>query len=140
MKTFYHCLIMWIPFGLLFSSAGLGLEALEGNKIRTSEYMGLRDFGILYLFFIGSFAFMLYPISFLPLTIILSKFIKSLLFKVIIFTFFGGVIGAFTFEIIYMSYIKEYSLNIVSSIIIFGIAGLLYAFAEYSFKRNIKFA
>jgi len=131
---------MWIPFGLLFSLAGLGLEVLEGNKIRTSEYMGLRDFGILYLFFIGSFAFMLYPISFLPLTFIVSKFIKSLLYKVIIFTFCGGVIGVFAFEIIYANFSKEYNLSIISSIIIFSIAGLLYTFVESSFKRNIKFA
>ena len=39
MKTFYHCLIMWIPFIVLFALAGFGLEVLEGRKIRTSEYM-----------------------------------------------------------------------------------------------------
>ena len=140
MKIFYHCLIMWIPFGLLFFLAGLGLEALEGSKIKTSEYTGPADFGIIYLLFTGPFAFMLYPISFLPLTFIVSKFIKSLLFKVIIFSFWGGVIGAFAFEIIYARFIKEYNLSMISSIIIFGMAGILYALVENSFKRNIKFA
>lgn len=140
MKTFYHCLILWIPFGLLFALAGFGLEVLEGNKIKTSEYMGLRDIGLIYLFFMGSYAFILYPISFLPLTFIVNKFAKSLLIKVLTFTFFGGLIGAFSFKIIYDSrFIEEYNLSIISSIIIFGIAGLLYALVENTFKRNIKF-
>ncbi|KOS62881.1 hypothetical protein FJQ98_07365 [Lysinibacillus agricola] len=141
MKTFYHCLIMWIPFILLFALAGIGLEVLEGNKIRTSEYMmGLRDLGVGYLFLTGSYAFILYPISFLPLTFIVSKFVKNRMFKIITFTLFGGVIGAFSFEIIYGSrFIVEYNLSIVSSIIIFGIAGLLYALVENSVKKNIKF-
>ncbi|MEY2366128.1 hypothetical protein R6U76_09240 [Lysinibacillus capsici] len=58
MKTFYHCLIMWIPFIVLFALAGFGLEVLEGRKIRTSEYMtGFRDLGVGYMFLMGSFAF-----------------------------------------------------------------------------------
>ncbi|WP_233732614.1 hypothetical protein [Lysinibacillus sp. YS11] len=77
MKTFYHCLIMWIPFIVLFALAGFGLEVLEGRKIRTSEYMtGFRDLGVGYMFLMGSFAFILYPISFLPLTFIVSRFMK----------------------------------------------------------------
>ncbi|WP_155591276.1 hypothetical protein [Lysinibacillus cavernae] len=141
MKTFYHCLIMWIPFILLFALAGFGLEVLEGNKIRASEYMtGFRDFGVAYLFLTGSYVFILYPFSFLPLTCIVSRFMKNRIFKVVTFTLFGGVIGAFSLEIIYDSrFIEEYNLSIVSSIIIFGIAGLLYALVENSVKKNIKF-
>ncbi len=141
MKTIYHCLIMWVPFIVLFALAGVGLEILEGNKIRTSEYMtGLRDFGIGYVFLMGSYAFILYPLTFWPLTFILSKFIKNRIFKMAIFTLFGGGIGAFSLIVIYGSrFIVEYHLNIVSSIILFGIAGLFYTLVEISVKKNIKF-
>lgn len=140
MKNFKYSLIMWIPFVLLFALAGFGLEALEGNKIATTEYMGLRDLGILYLFFAVSLAFIFYVISFLPLTLVVSKFVKALLFKVVIFTIGGGVIGAFAFEKIYSSrFIEEYNLSIISAILIFSIAGLLYSLIENSVKRNIKF-
>ena len=141
MKTFYHCLIMWIPFIVLFALAGFGLEVLEGRKIRTSEYMtGFRDLGVGYMFLMGYFAFILYPISFLPLTFIVSRFMKNWLFKVVTFTLFGGAIGAFSFVIIYDSrFIEEYNLSIINSMLIFGIASLLYALVENAVKKNIKF-
>lgn len=141
MKTFYHCLIMWIPFIVLFALAGFGLEVLEGRKIRTSEYMtGFRDLGVGYMFLMGSFAFILYPILFLPLTFIVSRFMKNWLFKVVTFTLFGGAIGAFSFVIIYDSrFIEEYNLSIINSMLIFGIASLLYALVENAVKKKIKF-
>lgn len=141
MKTFYHCFIMWIPFIVLFALAGFGLEVLEGRKIRTSEYMtGFRDLGVGYMFLMGSFAFILYPISFLPLTFIVSRFMTNWLFKVVTFTLFGGAIGAFSFVIIYDSrFIEEYNLSIINSMLIFGIASLLYALAENAVKKNVKF-
>jgi len=141
MKTFYHCFIMWIPFIVLFALAGFGLEVLEGRKIRTSEYMtGFRDLGVGYMFLMGSFAFILYPISFLPLTFIVSRFMTNWLFKVVTFTLFGGAIGAFSFVIIYDSrFIEEYNLSIINSMLIFGIASLLYALVENAVKKNIKF-
>ncbi|UNT53853.1 MULTISPECIES: hypothetical protein [Lysinibacillus] len=141
MKIFYHCFIMWIPFIVLFALAGFGLEVLEGRKIRTSEYMtGFRDLGVGYMFLMGSFAFILYPISFLPLTFIVNRFMKNGLFKVVPFTLFGGAIGAFSLTIIYDSrFIEEYNVSIVNSMLIFGIAGFLYALVENAVKKNIKF-
>lgn len=141
MKIFYHCFIMWIPFIVLFALAGFGLEVLEGRKIRTSEYMtGFRDLGVGYMFLMGSFAFILYPISFLPLTFIVGRFMKNGLFKVVPFTLFGGVIGVFSLTIIYDSrFIEEYNVSIVNSMLIFGIAGFLYALVENAVKKNIKF-
>ncbi|MGE8037101.1 hypothetical protein [Lysinibacillus sp. NPDC093692] len=134
MKTFYHSFIMWIPFGLLFSFAAFGLDIVEGNKNITSAY------ALIYLFIAASFTFILYPISFLPLTFVVSKFVESLLFRVVIFTFSSGVIGPFAFKKIYdFLFIEEYNLSIITSILIFGIAGLLYALVENSFKKNIKF-
>ncbi|MFB7155773.1 hypothetical protein [Lysinibacillus sp. NPDC056232] len=134
MKTFYHCLIMWIPFGLLFSFAAFGLDVVEGNKIITSGY------ALIYLFVAASFTFILYPISFLPLTFVVSKFVESLLFRVVIFTCLSGVIGVVAFEKIYdFLFMEKYNFSIITSIIIFGITGTLYALVENSFKRNIKF-
>lgn len=133
MKTFYHSLFMWIPFILLFSFAAFGLEVFQGDKIRKSEYVG-------YLFILSSFAFILFPISFLPLTIVVCKVVESLISKIVIFTFFGGVIGAFTFKRIYdWLFVEEYNLSMISSIIFFSMAGLLYALVENSLKKNIKF-
>lgn len=141
MKTFYHCLIMWIPFIVLFALAGFGLEVLEGRKIRTSEYMtGFRDLGAGYMFLMGSLAFILYPISFLPLTLLVSRFMKNWLYKVASFTLCGGAIGAFSCIIIYDSrFIEEYNVSIVNSMLFFGIAGFLYALVENAVKKNIKF-
>ena len=123
MKIFYHCLIMWAPFIVLFAFAGLGIVVIEEN--RSEEYIGL-DFGpLFYLFISGTYALIFYPVSFLPLTLIVNKFVKSLLFKVVIFTIAGAVIGVFVFEI--------------SAIIIFSITGLLYSLIENAVKKNIKF-
>lgn len=125
MKNFYHCLIMWVPFVVLFAFAGLGIVVIEENRT-TGEYIGLSDFGPLFFLFIsGSYALIFYVVSFLPLTYIVNKFVNFLLFKVVIFTIAGALIGAFVFEI--------------SAIIIFSITGLLYSLLENSVKKNIKF-
>ena len=116
MKTFYHCLIMWVPFIVLFALTGYGVEAIEGNKIRTSEYLSL---GIgFYVFIMCSVAFVFYLVSFLPLTFVVNKFVHSILVKGIIFTFGGGVIGTFAFGKIYEArFIEEYNLNIMSAVV-----------------------
>ena len=124
MKIFYHCLIMWVPFIVLFAFAGLGLVVVVENLHKGSQ--GLSDFGPLFFLFIsGSYAFIFYVVSFLPLTLIVNKFAKSLLFKVVVFTIAGALIGAFVFEI--------------SAIIIFSVTGLLYSLVENAVKKNVKF-
>ena len=125
MKIFYHCLIMWVPFIVLFAFAGLGLVVVEENLDKGSQ--GLSDFGPLFFLFIsGSYAFIFYVVSFLPLTFIVNKFAKSLLFKVVVFTVAGGILGALVLE-------KSYA------IIMFSITGLLYSLIENAVKKNIKF-
>jgi len=115
---------MWVPFIVLFAFAGLGIVVIEEN--RTAGYVGLSDFGpLFYLFISGSYALIFYVVSFLPLTFIVNKFVKSLLFKVVIFTIAGALIGAFIFKI--------------SAFIIFSITGLLYSLVENAVKKNIKF-
>lgn len=140
MKTFYHSLIMWIPFVMLFSCAAFGVELIEGNKIRTSEYFGLDGFGPFLLFVYTSLLVMLYPISFLPLTFIVSKFVKKPVFKMILFTLFGGGMGAIVFKIIYDArFVEEYHLSIISPILLYSAAGLLFTLVEIAVKKNIKF-
>ncbi|MEK4425630.1 hypothetical protein [Solibacillus sp. FSL K6-1523] len=142
MKTFYHSLIMWIPFILLFSIATVGLETVEGNKIRTTEYLGLDEIGPAYLLLTTALFVMLYPISFLSLTFIVNKYVIKSKVKIAMFTLLGGMLGVLVFKILYNSrfgFIEEYNLNILSAIILFAIAGLLFALAEISIKKNIKF-
>lgn len=140
MKGFYHCLIMWIPFVLLFTYAIFGLELLEGNKIMLSEHIRLNNPGVFQLLMEIALVIFLYPISFLPLTLIVSEYVQKLILKLLIFTFFGGLLGALVFKIIFNAYlIEEFKLSIFSSIIIFSIAGILYTFVELFFKRAIKF-
>ncbi|WP_274310169.1 hypothetical protein [Solibacillus daqui] len=140
MKTFYHSLIMWIPFVLLFSCAAFGIELIEGNKIRTTEYFGLNDLGPALVFIETSIVIILYPISFMPLTFIVSKYVKKPVFKMIIFTLFGGGMGTLVFKIIYDArFIEEFNLRIISPILLFSVAGLLFALVEIAIKRNIKF-
>lgn len=142
MKNFYHCFIMWVPYILLFSFATVGLEIVEGNKIRTTEYFGLDDIGPAYLLIATALFVILYPISFLPLTFIVNNYVTKSKVKISIFTLFGGLLGAFVFRILYNSrfgFIEEYNLNILSAVILFAIAGLLFALVEISIKKNIKF-
>lgn len=140
MKNLYHYLIMSIPFVILFAFAGLGLEVLEGNKIRTSEYMGLSELGLAPLLILAPLAFVFYVVLFLPLTLVVNKFITSLVFKRVTFTCIGGILGAIAFGKFYSpQLIEEYNLSIISAIILFSIAGLLYSLIEKTVKKNIKF-
>ncbi|MGN7478609.1 hypothetical protein ACTHOQ_12205 [Solibacillus silvestris] len=141
MKTVYHCLIMWIPFAVFFSLATIGVELLEGDKIQTSEYIGLNDAPVFHFFIEAAFVIIVYPVSFFPLTFIASKYVRKPELKLFLFPLFGGFIGAVVFAIKYNNlFIEAYNLNIISSIILFGVAGLLFALCEIAVKKNIKFA
>lgn len=60
--------------------------------------------------------------------------------KMILFTFFGGGMGALVFKIIYDArFVEEYHLSMMSPIILFGVAGFLFGLVEITIKRNIKF-
>jgi len=131
---------MWIPFALLFTYAIFALEFLEGNKIMFSEQFKLNNPGVFHLLMETVLVISLYPISFLPLTFIVSEFINKFIVNLFLFTFFGGLLGAFVFNIIFDSFfIEGFKLSIFNSILIFSIAGLLYTFVELFFKRAIKF-
>lgn len=131
---------MWIPFIMLFSLATFGLELLERNNMRTTESVNFTVGVALYLFILISLVVIIYPISFFPLTFIITSYVKKPKIKLVLFTFFGGLVGAFVFKLLFGAhFIEEYNLRMIRSIILFGVAGLLFALAEISIKRNIKF-
>lgn len=100
----------------------------------TSEYFGPL------LFIDVSLIVMLYPISFLPLTFLISKYLKKPAIKMILFTFFGGGIGALFFEIIYDArFVEEFNLSIITSILLFSVAGVIFSLVETVIKKNIRF-
>ncbi|MGN7382183.1 hypothetical protein [Paenibacillus sp. SAFN-117] len=140
MKWFKHYFIMWIPFMVLFIFATFSLELVEGNKITTTEYMGLLDLGLIYFLVVMPFAFLLYPVSFLPLTIILCKLFIPFIGRAIIFSVAGGIGGMLIFKKLYGwhdgYFIEGYNLNLNSAILIFGLAGLLYAWIDRYLKVN----
>ncbi|MDF2663824.1 MAG: hypothetical protein K0Q94_6615, partial [Paenibacillus sp.] len=71
-------LFMWLAFVVLFSAAVTGLEVWEGNKITTTEYYGLRNIGLIYLAVTVLPAVGLYPVTLLPLSVLIRKVIKPL--------------------------------------------------------------
>lgn len=125
-------IILLIIFPIIFTLATIGLELMEGNKITTTAYYGLRNIGVLFIFFIYPFSVILYCIIFLPLTLIMNKFYESNgILKIIIFSFVGCLCGIWAFNKLYGyaegSLIRGYNLNISSAIILYSLAGLIYS-------------
>ncbi|WP_202081726.1 hypothetical protein [Caldalkalibacillus salinus] len=133
MNRFIHYLIMWGVFTILFTLATVGLEILEGNKIKTTEYYGLMNLGFLmFIVFYFIFGLIIYPISFLPLTFLANKFVNSTIVRIVIYSIIGGISGIGAFNRLYGGYfINRYELNISSAIIVFGVSGLIYALVDY---------
>ena len=128
---------MWVPFIALFAFAGLGLEVLEGDEIRSESSLYLGYLGTLFIG--GSMAFIFNLVSFFPLTIFVNKFAKSQLYKIVLFTVSGGVIGVLALGAYDSLFMKDYQFSIMTSILLFSIAGFLYALIENAVKKNINF-
>jgi len=132
---------MWIIFSVIFTIAALGLEIIEGYKITTTAYYGLKNAGVAIIIFNFIFCMFIYPISFLLLTYIVNRYIKHyLIIKSIVYTIAGGLSGIWAFNKIYGyaegSFIKGYNLNINTSIVLFSIAGLLYFLMDYKINKE----
>lgn len=140
MRNFMHYLIMWIPFILLVALATFGMEYFEGNKITTTEYLSLNDIGPFFILFIGAaVGFVIYPFTFLPLTILFSLFNVKTFWRYMIAALMGATIGAFYFYNTYSSdHINEYGLTPFVPILLFLIIGFVYIGCEKSFKKNIQ--
>ncbi|WP_339147157.1 MULTISPECIES: hypothetical protein [unclassified Sutcliffiella] len=133
MNSYKHYLTMWGVFALLYTLATVCLEFLEGNKISTTIYYGLKNVGLGFVLFNLVHSLFLYLISFLPLTFFLNKITKSFSPRFIIYSFIGGLSGIWVFNHLYgfENLISSYELNRRSAIIVFGVSGFIYSLADY---------
>ncbi|QKS70710.1 hypothetical protein FLK61_28650 [Paenalkalicoccus suaedae] len=135
-----HYLYMWLAFTVLFTSASVGLEIMEGNKVTTTAYYGLRNLGIIYIIFTFIHGFIIYPLSFFPLSLLINKLMRPWIIRMLIFIIVAslGAVWVFNQSFVFSggSYIDVYELNMYSSVIIFGIAGLVYALINEVLKSK----
>lgn len=140
MNIFRRYLMTWLYFTFLFTLAAFFLDLFEGNKITTTEYYGLRNLGFAFVISTVLFVFILYPVSFLLLTIFLNRFLSSFITRIIIYAVAGGLSGIWAFNKLYDYqndyFIKGYDLNISTSIILFALAGLIYGFFDSYLKKK----
>lgn len=112
---------------------------MEGNKITTTAYYGLKSIGVLFIFFIYLFSVILYSIIFLPLTLIINRYFNSNgILKIIIFPFSGCLCGIWTYKLYGYTngwLIRGYDLSINSAIILYSLAGLIYSIFDYSLRK-----
>ena len=136
MKTFPHYLMMWLVFSLLFTMAVVGLELLEGSRITTSQYYGLRNIGVIFILFTLLLVMALYPLLFLPLTLLVHRWIRLFSVRLLVYGVVGGAFGIWMFGFLYeyledAQLIEAYGLNMASAIILFALAGLFYGLADH---------
>lgn len=130
-------LILWIVFVLLFSVGALSLELSEGYKVTTTEYYGLRNIGFTFIALMFLIATVFYPIILLPLSIIICRIVTASFVRVLLYFVMGGTGGIFIFQNLYNDrFIQEYDLNIITSILIFGVIGVLYALMDNFLQRR----
>lgn len=130
-------LIYGFSFVVLFSVAVWCLELIEGYKITTSEYYGLRNIGFMFIMIMTLMASVFYPVFLLPLSIVISRFVSGVSIRVLLYSILGGIGGTLIFHKLYShNFIQEYNLNSTNSIIIFGLVGFIYALIDNDLKRR----
>ncbi|WP_282940517.1 hypothetical protein [Paenibacillus sp. RC67] len=127
--------------GLFFSIlTGIGLwilETIEGSKITTSLYIDVSYITVTF----GSFlAFPFYFISFFVLGLLVDKFLNSNVFtKLFGYAGLGGICGFGIFKKYYGEFfVREYGLNIETSILVFTCIGLILAFLDKFVKEKVQ--
>jgi len=129
-------MIMWPLFVVLFSVAVYGMELLEGNKITTTEHLGLRDFGVFSVWILSMVAGILYPLILLPISWLTRKWVAIMPLRLFLYLSVGCISGSLLFRGLYEDrFIQEYQLNVNSAVIIFGVLGLIYATADHYTAR-----
>ncbi|WP_274366256.1 hypothetical protein [Paenibacillus thermotolerans] len=137
MRAVKH-IILWIASMILFIMASLGLELLEGNKITTSEYYGLRNIGLLFVALIILKSTVVYPLMLWPLSRLAQMLANPLLSRIFILVLcsFGG------YALFHKSYdeyfVRQYGLNVGTAVILFGMAGIFYLLADYYMERRVN--
>jgi len=69
MKVFKHSIRMSLIFSILFLLATIGLELIEGYKITTTAYYGLKNMGVsfiipIYIFVHYNLFYYIFPTNF----------------------------------------------------------------------------
>ncbi|GGF60111.1 hypothetical protein GCM10010912_01700 [Paenibacillus albidus] len=126
-----HYLFMWFNFMVLFTLASFALEVLEGNKITTTEYWGLRDLGLVFPFLWASAAFVIYPVLVLPVSWVMHRWIRTLPLRILLFTCLGAAGGLLIFRESYNEYfVHGYQLQRSTAALTFGIMGFCYTLVD----------
>ncbi|GKU76496.1 hypothetical protein [Paenibacillus sp. L3-i20] len=131
MNSFKIYSLMWFVFIVLFSTAVIGLEIVEGDKITTTEYYGLNNLGVSFVFFVVIFSAAAYFFTLLPLSIFIRTFLKATLERMISYTVLFSLSGIVVFHVLFDDYfIESYGLNGGIAVLLFGIIGFSYAVVE----------
>ncbi|WP_424769323.1 hypothetical protein [Paenibacillus sp. sgz302251] len=111
---------------------------MEGYKIGTSEYYGLRNIGFIFVSMIFLFSTVIYPVFLWPLSWVVGKITNPFIGRVLILILSG--IGGYA--LFYKAYderfIREYDLNSITAIIFFSIAGIIYILVDYFLERRVN--
>lgn len=132
--------VLWFVFIFLFTGAVVGLEYIEGYKITTTEYFGLRNAGFVLMIIPILISSLLYPVIVLPLSWFtgMIRWVKiSLILYALLYAVMWAAAGTVLF---YESYgdrfIQEYELHVSTAVILFGVIGLVYGWIEWKVLRH----
>ncbi|PWW38850.1 MULTISPECIES: hypothetical protein [Paenibacillus] len=136
-------LVLGIEFVIVMLSAVIALEFLEGFKIGTSEYYGLRNAGHIYFLLIfitfSPYVFAFYTVVVSPLSWLLRKYVPFVIARVLVYSVGCGLLGSWVFDQMFSNYmIESYHLNRATSIWIFALAGVIYAVVENRVIQRYK--
>ncbi|MDF2661783.1 MAG: hypothetical protein K0Q94_4574 [Paenibacillus sp.] len=139
LNLFRHYSILWVCFIVLFSAATFGMELLEGYKIMTTEYMGIRNVGPILTALFCIIAAVGYPLSLMLVSMLIRKTVKVALVRAFVYTLIGAVGGIWIFDAFYPAeFVQRYDLNRSIAIVFFGTAGLLYAWIDNVLAKKLR--
>lgn len=131
-------MMLWMLSVVLFVLASIALELIEGYKITTTEYYGLQNIGFAYVAVQFLLSVILYPIILGPISWITQK-IEPGVIGALILILLWGVGGYAVFHRSYQDrFVEEYGLSSVTAILLFGLAGMMYALAEFFLEKKRK--
>jgi len=112
------------------------LEALEGDKIKSTEHM---DFGVVMPIMTGMLFFFLYWIAFWPLTLLVERFAARWYAYAAAYVPLGAFLGWRDFHASYTPHLaEEYGLRIETAIALFAAAAALLAALQPWLRRRAE--
>ncbi|OIB02367.1 hypothetical protein AK95_05225 [Paenibacillus sp. LC231] len=132
--------MLWFVFIFLFTGAIVGMEYIEGYKIATTEYYGLRNLGFVLVIIPILLSSLVYPVIVLPLSWLIGsmRWVRDslLLYALLYAVMWAGVGGRLFYECYDARFIQEYELHVSTAVILFGTVGLVYAGIEWRLLRR----